>query len=185
MCYPLKEESMQQTDLQRWDTSTSNPSASNSTHTNTTNTGSSSQSTNNNSSNNSRKRNFGQESLTTQDEDNAGITGDDDDKKERKPRKAPHELLTDAEKKANHIASEKKRRQNIRLGFDQLIEIVPSLTQGNRSEAFILQKSVDHIRHLINVKNDLKSQIRDLQGVLGEPSYDEDSSEDDLTYSSY
>lgn len=63
-------------------------------------------------------------------------------KKERKPRKAPHELLTDAEKKANHIASEKKRRQNIRLGFDQLIEIVPSLTQGNRSEAFILQKCI-------------------------------------------
>ncbi|KAI8054172.1 uncharacterized protein B0P05DRAFT_561194 [Gilbertella persicaria] len=90
-------------------------------------------------------------------------------KKERKGRKAPHELLTDAEKKANHIASEKKRRQNIRLGFDQLIEIVPSLTQGNRSEAFILQKSVDHIRHLISVKNDLKNQIRDLQGVLGEP----------------
>ncbi|KAI8880398.1 hypothetical protein K501DRAFT_286918 [Backusella circina FSU 941] len=105
--------------------------------------------------------------------------------RERKPRKAPHELLTDAEKKANHIASEKKRRQNIRLGFDQLIEIVPSLTQGNRSEAFILQKSVDHIRHLINVKNDLKTQIREIQGVLGEPNYDEDSSEDDLTYSSF
>ncbi|EIE83257.1 hypothetical protein G6F46_009190 [Rhizopus delemar] len=106
-------------------------------------------------------------------------------KKERKPRKAPHELLTDAEKKANHIASEKKRRQNIRLGFDQLIEIVPSLTQGNRSEAFILQKSVDHIRHLVSVKNDLKSQIRDLQNMLGESNFDEDSSEDDLTYSSF
>lgn len=63
-----------------------------------------------------------------------------EEKKERKGRKAPHELLTDAEKKANHIASEKKRRQNIRLGFDQLIDIVPTLTQGNRSEAFILQK---------------------------------------------
>lgn len=67
-------------------------------------------------------------------------TEDTEEKKERKGRKAPHELLTDAEKKANHIASEKKRRQNIRIGFDQLIEIVPSLTQGNRSEAFILQK---------------------------------------------
>lgn len=60
--------------------------------------------------------------------------------KERKSRKAPHELLTDAEKKANHIASEQKRRQNIRLGFDQLIEIVPALNSGNRSEALILQK---------------------------------------------
>lgn len=79
-----------------------------------------------------RKRSYGQESLDDEEEE--------EDKKERKGRKAPHELLTDAEKKANHIASEKKRRQNIRLGFDQLIEIVPSLTQGNRSEAFILQK---------------------------------------------
>jgi hypothetical protein len=60
--------------------------------------------------------------------------------KERKSRKAPHELLTDAEKKANHIASEQKRRQNIRLGFDQLIDIVPALNSGNRSEALILQK---------------------------------------------
>ncbi|GAN08249.1 helix-loop-helix DNA-binding domain-containing protein [Mucor ambiguus] len=114
--------------------------------------------------NTNRKRSYS----TDQALDGGEEEGDTSEKKERKGRKAPHELLTDAEKKANHIASEKKRRQNIRLGFDQLIEIVPSLTQGNRSEAFILQKSVDHIRHLINVKNDLKSQIRDLQGVLGE-----------------
>ncbi|CAO3613902.1 unnamed protein product [Cunninghamella blakesleeana] len=105
--------------------------------------------------------------------------------KERKSRKAPHELLTEAEKKANHIASEQKRRQNIRLGFDQLIEIVPALNTGNRSEALILQKSVDHIKQLISVKNDLKDQIRDLQALLGESPYDEDSSEDDLTYSAY
>lgn len=61
-------------------------------------------------------------------------------RRQRRPRKAPHELLTEAEKKANHIASEQKRRQNIRLGFEQLIEVVPSLSQGNRSEALILQK---------------------------------------------
>jgi hypothetical protein len=44
-------------------------------------------------------------------------------------KKGHHELLTEAEKKANHIASEQKRRQNIRLGFDQLVEIVPTLSQ--------------------------------------------------------
>jgi hypothetical protein len=93
---------------------------------------------NNNNTNTNRKRSYGQESLEEEEEE-------EEDKKERKGRKAPHELLTDAEKKANHIASEKKRRQNIRLGFDQLIEIVPSLTQGNRSEAFILQKCKFHI----------------------------------------
>ncbi|KAG0749129.1 hypothetical protein G6F57_006655 [Rhizopus arrhizus] len=97
-------------------------------------------------------------------------------KKERKPRKALHELLTDKEKKANHIASEKKRRQNIKLGFDQLIEIVPSLTEGNRSEALILQKSVDHIKHLVGVKDDLKSQIKSLQSVLGESNFDDEVS---------
>ncbi|CAO3678320.1 hypothetical protein CU097_001220 [Rhizopus azygosporus] len=121
----------------------------------------------NNSSNNNKKRSL----------DNTEIKLEESSptpKKERKPRKAPHELLTDAEKKANHIASEKKRRQNIKLGFDQLIDIVPSLTQGNRSEAFILQKSVDHIRHLISVKNDLKSQIKDLQNLLGESAFDDD-----------
>ncbi|CAO3640794.1 unnamed protein product [Cunninghamella blakesleeana] len=61
-------------------------------------------------------------------------------KRERKSRKQPHELLTEEEKKANHIASEQKRRQNIRMGFDQLIEYVPTLNRGNRSETIILQK---------------------------------------------
>ncbi|CAO3693746.1 unnamed protein product [Umbelopsis ramanniana] len=55
-------------------------------------------------------------------------------------KKPAHELLTEAEKKANHIASEQKRRQNIRVGFDQLVDIVPTLSQSHRSEAIILQK---------------------------------------------
>ncbi|KAF9580532.1 hypothetical protein BGW38_002795 [Lunasporangiospora selenospora] len=61
-------------------------------------------------------------------------------KAQSRPRKAPHELLTEAEKKANHIASEQKRRQNIRIGFDSLVEIVPTLSECHRSEALILQK---------------------------------------------
>ncbi len=107
--------------------------------------------------------------------------------KERRHRKQPHELLSESQKKANHIASEQKRRQNIRIGFDQLIDIVPSLNHGNRSEALILQKctvittnflrkkklnffkiAVDHIRHLISIKNELKNQVRELQGTLGD-----------------
>ncbi|KAI9315573.1 hypothetical protein BX666DRAFT_1957010 [Dichotomocladium elegans] len=103
-------------------------------------------------------------------------------RKQRRPRKAPHELLTDEEKKANHIASEQKRRQNIRLGFEQLIEVVPSLSQGNRSEALILQKSVEHIRHLVSMKDELKGQVRALQERLGDSIYDEDSSDDELAY---
>ncbi|KAI9474010.1 MAG: hypothetical protein EXX96DRAFT_652728 [Benjaminiella poitrasii] len=102
--------------------------------------------------------------------------------KQRRHRKQPHELLTDEQKKANHIASEQKRRQNIRIGFDQLIDAVPSLSHGNRSESLILQKSVEHIRQLINVKNELKNQVRTLQESLGDINYEEDSSEDELAY---
>ncbi|KAG2174803.1 hypothetical protein INT43_005865 [Umbelopsis isabellina] len=98
-------------------------------------------------------------------------------------KKAPHELLTEAEKKANHIASEQKRRQNIRIGFDQLVDIVPTLSQNHRSEAMILHKSVEYIRQLVNIKNDLKTRARDLHSVLGEPPVDEDdSSEGEMDY---
>lgn len=55
-------------------------------------------------------------------------------------KKMSHELLSDDQKKANHIASEQKRRANIRIGFDKLIDIVPTLSSGHRSEALILQK---------------------------------------------
>ncbi|GJJ78891.1 hypothetical protein EMPS_11250 [Entomortierella parvispora] len=85
-------------------------------------------------------------------------------------KKAPHELLTDAEKKANHIASEQKRRQNIRVGFDCLVEIVPTLSECHRSEALILQKSVDYIHRLLSQKNELESKVRYLQANLGEPN---------------
>lgn len=46
---------------------------------------------------------------------------------EKGSKKAPHVLLTDAEKKANHIASEQKRRANIRKGYELLCAGVPAL----------------------------------------------------------
>lgn len=59
-----------------------------------------------------------------------------------KSAKPPGELLTAEEKKANHIASEQKRRQAIREGFDRLTEVVPGLTKSQgRSETIVLQKS--------------------------------------------
>ncbi|KAF9930922.1 hypothetical protein BGZ67_005562 [Mortierella alpina] len=93
-------------------------------------------------------------------------------------KKPHHELLTEAEKKANHIASEQKRRQNIRVGFDSLVEIVPTLSDCHRSEAVILQKSVEYIHRLMNQKNELKSRVRDLQAHLGDPLEDMDSASD-------
>ncbi|GAA5807427.1 hypothetical protein MFLAVUS_000788 [Mucor flavus] len=94
-------------------------------------------------------------------------------------RKPAHELLSDTQKKANHIASEQKRRANIRIGFDQLVDIVPALDSCHRSESLILQKSVDYIRGLIQDKNDLKQRARELQSTLGEVP-DDDSSEGEM-----
>jgi hypothetical protein len=44
--------------------------------------------------------------------------------------------------KANHIASEQKRRQAIREGFDKITAIVPDLEKSQgRSEATVLTES--------------------------------------------
>ncbi len=54
--------------------------------------------------------------------------------RERSKRKEPHALLTEAEKKANHIASEQKRRANIKKGYEGLNELVPALRDGEKGE---------------------------------------------------
>lgn len=51
-----------------------------------------------------------------------------------KGKKAPHVLLTEAEKKANHIASEQKRRANIRKGYEMLCAGVPALREALEKE---------------------------------------------------
>ncbi|CAO3589940.1 unnamed protein product [Absidia cylindrospora] len=96
-------------------------------------------------------------------------------------RKPAHELLSDDQKKANHIASEQKRRANIRIGFDQLVGIVPNLSECQRSESLILHKSADYIRQLVETKNSLRDRVRELQTALGEVP-DEDSSEGEMDY---
>ncbi|CAI0647215.1 Protein max [Colletotrichum siamense] len=64
----------------------------------------------------------------------------DGDQPEEKPR------LTEAEKKQNHIASEQKRRQAIREGFDRLTELVPGLEGQGRSEGLVLKRTVEFMR---------------------------------------
>ncbi|KAF9275368.1 hypothetical protein BGZ68_010842 [Mortierella alpina] len=63
----------------------------------------------------------------------------------RKPYK---ELLTEEEKRANHIASEQKRRNTIRNGFKDMTDIIPDLKDVNSSKSTILFKAVDFIKYL-------------------------------------
>jgi heteromeric Ino2p/Ino4p transcription factor len=66
--------------------------------------------------------------------------------------------LTEQEKKNNHIASEQKRRQAIREGFDRLANIVPGMSGQGRSENLVLQATLDH----------LKKQLEDYQQLVEE-----------------
>ncbi|RLV83178.1 Protein INO4 [Meyerozyma sp. JA9] len=57
--------------------------------------------------------------------------------------------LTEEQKKAHHIASEQKRRENIRSEFDRIVALTPTLNESeNRSELNILTKSADYIDYL-------------------------------------
>lgn len=75
---------------------------------------------------------------------------------EEKPR------LTENEKKANHIASEQKRRQAIRDGFDRLTNLVPGLENQGRSESLVLRRTVDFIRIQLGERERL---IKELEGL--------------------
>jgi hypothetical protein len=99
-----------------------------------------------------------------------------DAKKQKKgERKQTKELLTEEEKRANHIASEKKRRNLIRLGFQELTDLVPglklsagvgldgSLMPFNNSKSTILFKAVEYIKQLEARNKELTQQLDTLQ----------------------
>lgn len=73
------------------------------------------------------------------------------------------ELLSDDQKRANHIASEQKRRNTIRGGFKELTEIIPTLKNINNSKSTILFKSVDYIKQLDKRNKSLKERLALLQ----------------------
>ncbi|KFA48428.1 hypothetical protein S40293_00409 [Stachybotrys chartarum IBT 40293] len=76
--------------------------------------------------------------------------------------------LTEEEKKMNHIASERKRRDNIRAQFDRLAAIIPGCEGQARSEGLILSKAVDFSQYLIDRRYELVSQIEALGGTVRE-----------------
>jgi len=79
---------------------------------------------------------------------------------EEKPRLSEHE------KKANHIASEQKRRQAIREGFDRLTELVPGLEGQGRSESVVLKKTVDYMRAQLDERRRLVGRLDELGGQV-------------------
>ncbi|KAK0391954.1 hypothetical protein NLU13_1452 [Sarocladium strictum] len=81
---------------------------------------------------------------------------------EEKPR------LTEEEKKQNHIASEQKRRQAIREGFDRLTELVPGLEGQGRSEGLVLKRTVEFMREQIAERQNLVERVEGAGGDVDE-----------------
>ncbi|KAI9172165.1 hypothetical protein HJFPF1_01658 [Paramyrothecium foliicola] len=107
----------------------------------------------NNSNNNSHNQN---NSDSPGAGDGSAPPGDD------KPR------LTEEEKKQNHIASEQKRRQAIREGFDRLTELVPGLEGQGRSEGLVLKRTVDYMREQLAERQAMVSRIEASGGQVDE-----------------
>ncbi|CAG8608568.1 14137_t:CDS:2 [Ambispora leptoticha] len=84
-------------------------------------------------------------------------------KVESSSRKPYKELLTEEEKRANHIASEQKRRNTIRAGFKELTDIIPTLKNVNNSKSTVLFKAVDYIRYLERRNRNLKERANLLE----------------------
>ncbi|KAI0882277.1 uncharacterized protein GGS22DRAFT_170590 [Annulohypoxylon maeteangense] len=78
-----------------------------------------------------------------------GENGQDSGAQDDKPR------LTEEEKKQNHIASEQKRREAIRAGFDRLCDLVPGLEGHGRSEGFVLKETVKYMREQLARRREL------------------------------
>ncbi|KAI8082730.1 uncharacterized protein BX664DRAFT_387883 [Halteromyces radiatus] len=74
-----------------------------------------------------------------------------------------HHVLSQDEKRANHIASEQKRRQNIRHGFQQLTDLIPSLKNMPHSKSTILFKTADYIRYSEKRNKVLQDRLKQLQ----------------------
>ena len=64
--------------------------------------------------------------------------------------------LTADQKKKNHIESEKKRREAIRAGFERLSQIIPGCEGQSRSEAVVLQRTVQYLKEQLAEKEKLK-----------------------------
>ncbi|KAI8149179.1 hypothetical protein BJV82DRAFT_494823, partial [Fennellomyces sp. T-0311] len=82
---------------------------------------------------------------------------------ERTRNRPQKELLTEAEKRANHIASEQKRRTTIRTGFKDLTDIVPTLKNINNSKSTVLFKAVEYIRYLEKRTKSLREKVNTLE----------------------
>lgn len=70
------------------------------------------------------------------------------------------ETLSEEQRKQNHIKSETRRRDLIRGKFDELVDLVPTLTTSEkRAEFAILSKTGDYIEELRKRRRELEAKL--------------------------
>jgi hypothetical protein len=77
--------------------------------------------------------------------------------------KAPRTNLTESQKRSNHIQSEKKRRNLIKEGYDDVSAIVPGVKGGGHSKSGALIVTFDFILSLIATKENLETKLKELE----------------------
>lgn len=79
----------------------------------------------------------------------------------RKKAGAKKDGLSASDRKQNHVAAEKKRREAIRKEFERITEVVPELSRNqSRSEAVVLEKTVALLKNLVDENQKLKELAR-------------------------
>ncbi|KAF4550253.1 Hypothetical protein D9617_18g034440 [Elsinoe fawcettii] len=71
--------------------------------------------------------------------------------------------LSDAQRKENHIQSEKRRRAEMKKGYDQLDKLVPSLKAGTLSKAQVLQHTVVFLESLLSGNDIAEQRLAELE----------------------
>lgn len=88
--------------------------------------------------------------------------------KVRKPRARKKNRLSETQIKQNHVTSEKRRREIVRNIYDELVNLIPDLTEKeNRSELMIYTKSINYIRWLYAKNKRLRLQLIEKNPILG------------------
>ena len=87
-------------------------------------------------------------------------TSDSSDPAARKP------VLSEEQKKANHIQSEQKRREKIREQYDKLAELTPGMEGQGRSEGRVLEEAVKFAETLRKEREKLIAEVEMLGGVI-------------------
>ena len=80
-------------------------------------------------------------------------------------KKVKSNKLSEHEVRKNHVVSEQKRREIIRMMYDDLVQIVPDLSQKeNRSELAIYIKTANYLRWLYEKNQELRMRIQEKHG---------------------